>query len=108
MRHFGMLTSEYDSRLEEMSLQEIAIEAAKFRSDGKLPGTATALILRKVRHKYSVDTYHKFLRVYSACWAAEQVARREALSARPANRPAKGGRSRQRASHRRGMSHVLA
>jgi hypothetical protein len=100
MRHTGTLPADYQSRLENMSLREIAIEAAQFRSDHRDPGTMTALILRWVRRRYTSGVYHRFLRLYSACWNAERVARDEKLSARPAHRPVMGGRKSRARLHR--------
>lgn len=107
-RHIGQLPETYIEKLEKMSRFEIAIEAARLRSDGRLPGTATALILRWVRRTSATkELYHSFERVYSACWAAEQTARRESLSARPVSRPVRGGRPL-RSLHRLESAHVLA
>jgi len=92
MRHQGTLPSGYINQLEEMSLNEVAIEAARYRSDGKLNGTSTALILRWVRHNFPAGVVNDFMATYREAWRSEKAARAEGRSCRPDNRPVKGGR----------------
>jgi len=81
MRHQGTLPAQYTQRLEEMSLDEIAIEAAHLRSDGRLCGTSTALILRWLRRTSPAD-FEIFMALYREAWLpseslAERVVVRE-------------------------------
>ena len=92
MRHQGSLPAAYISRLEGMDLDEIAIEAANYRSDGKLCGTATALILRWIRQNFPAGVVKDFMASYREAWQAEKAARAAGRSCRPSDRPVKGGR----------------
>lgn len=92
-RHCGVLPDEYKQKLKGMTLHEIAAEAAKFRSDGKRCGTATALILRwTIINRLAPDAKDYFLALYNKAWMVEKDARRHEQSARPQNRPVRGGR----------------
>jgi len=102
MRHQGTLPAQYTQRLEEMSLDEIAIEAAHLRSDGRLCGTSTALILRWLRRTSPAD-FEIFMALYRDAWQAEKSARIEGKSRRPADRPVKGGRRVRNSRDRHGF-----
>jgi len=112
-RHVGTLPQEYVSKLERLSLPEIAAEAAKYRSDGKRCGTATALILRwAFAHRISRNDAGArawFLALYTKAWEAEKADRAAGKSCRPDTRPARGGRNvGRRMSARMGFAHALS
>lgn len=94
-RHIGVLPPDYRQRLEAMSLEEIAVEAARYRSDFKRPGTATALILRWTIVNRIGSTQEeecsRFLRLYATAWKIEKMMRLRGESSRPAIRPVMGG-----------------
>jgi hypothetical protein len=93
LRHVGTLPDSYKAQLENMSLEEIAIEAARYRSDFKRCGTATALILRwTIANKIKKDERNAFLGLYSKAWDREKEARAQGRAERPAARPAMGSR----------------
>lgn len=99
MRHQGSLPDEYIKRLERMSLKEVAVEAARLRSDGRRCGTATARVLDWARrHKVAQDpsAISWFYGLYRAAWNEEKEARAAGLSSRPETRPVVGGRWRYR------------
>lgn len=102
-RYEGVLKAEYLKKLEDMTLSEIAADAAHFRSSCKRKGTATALILRWVfsnRVYHSSDAKHFFLRLYNAAWEKEKAARAKGLATRPIDRPAVGHRMSSRSRDR--------
>ena len=92
----GQLDQDYIARLETMTLEEAAAEAALYRSDYRRPGTATHLILWWicVNRTGSREQADSFRLLYCRVWEAEKAARSEGRSKRPDNRPAKGGRQR--------------
>lgn len=78
-----------------MELSEIASEAARFRSDHKRCGTATALILRwVVEHKLPPGAAVLWNSLYQQAWSREKELRSRGESQRPEQRPAKDGRRR--------------
>jgi hypothetical protein len=94
-RHEGTLPDTYKQQLEGMTIEEIAIEAARMRSDGRICGTATARMLKWTKHhKTGLEGEKAFMELYRQAWNAEKEARAEGRSARPENRPVKGGRFR--------------
>jgi hypothetical protein len=107
-RHQGTLPTEYIARLEKMSLDEIAVEAARFRSDHRPCGTSTALILRWIRQNFPADVVKDFMANYREAWRIEKSARAEGCSSRPADRPVKGGRFRYRRNSRDRAGFVLS
>ncbi|HET7529054.1 MAG TPA: hypothetical protein VFJ84_02395 [Candidatus Saccharimonadales bacterium] len=93
--HIGILPESYIEKLKGMSLKELAAEAALMRSDSRhRTGTATRRILQWARHSFDGETLKEFMKAYSAAVAAERQARTEGRSARPDDRPVKGGWSR--------------
>ena len=90
------MSDEYKKKLGRMPLSEIAEEAARFRSNGRRCGTATALILRwAIKNKVArtPDARNFFFGLYRSAWGAEKAAREEGRSERPEIRPAMGCRS---------------
>lgn len=95
-RHDGTLSKEYQEKLSRMSLSEVMTEAARFRSDGRRCGTATALILRWAIRHTSSDATLLVNELYQKAWNEEKALRLNGQSSRPAQRPATGGRTRRR------------
>ncbi|MEX0881376.1 MAG: hypothetical protein WEC17_01660 [Candidatus Saccharimonadales bacterium] len=74
-----------------MTDNEIAAEAARFRSDSRCrKGSSTAAILFWYRIRRSREEYEVFLLLYSRYWTAEKAARKAKKRVRPSNRPIVG------------------
>lgn len=99
------LPAHYVDQLESMTLIEIAREAARFRSDGRRPGTASHLIICWVR-AVRPASFNRFQALYRKAWTFEKQVRAN-LRPRPSLRPVVGSRQRtERVRH--GFAHQPA
>jgi hypothetical protein len=90
----GQLPPQFIDELEEMTLEQQASEAAKFRANGNRPGATTALILRWVKAGLSEEGRNKLQNLYSTFWIHEKNCRLQGRCSRPAIRPVKSTRCR--------------
>ena len=90
----GQLPPEFIEKLEGMTLEQQASEAAKFRADGNRPGATTALTLRWVKAGLSAEGRNKLQGLYTKFWMHEKNCRLQGRCSRPEIRPVKSTRRR--------------